>query len=78
MERFPLNTIVNFRSCGDCQACCTVVGVQELSKPHWTRCRHQCGVGCAITKSAPDRAGAIAVSGQPGFSMETKHAGRTS
>jgi hypothetical protein len=53
MERFPLNTTVNFRSCGDCQACCTVVGVQELSKPHWTRCRHQCGTGCAIYEERP-------------------------
>jgi hypothetical protein len=53
MERFPLNTIVNFRGCGDCQACCTVVGVQELSKPHWTRCRHQCTAGCAIYEERP-------------------------
>ena len=53
MERFPLNTIVSFRSCGDCQACCTVVGVQELSKPHWTRCQHQCATGCAIYEERP-------------------------
>jgi hypothetical protein len=53
MSRFPLNTIVNFRSCDGCQACCTVVGVQELHKPHWTRCQHQCESGCAIYEDRP-------------------------
>lgn len=53
MDRFPLNTVVNYRSCGDCQACCTVVGVQELDKPHWTRCQHQCDIGCAIYPDRP-------------------------
>jgi hypothetical protein len=53
MSRFPLNTVVNFRSCGDCQACCTVVGVQELDKPQWTRCPHQCQSGCAIYEARP-------------------------
>jgi hypothetical protein len=48
-----LNTIVNFRACGNCQACCTVVGVQELHKPHWTRCEHQCATGCAIYPDRP-------------------------
>jgi hypothetical protein len=53
MARFPLNTIVSFRSCNGCQACCTVVGVQELRKPHWTRCQHQCDTGCAIYEDRP-------------------------
>ena len=53
MARLPLNTVVNYRSCGSCQACCTVVGVQELHKPHWTRCAHQCEVGCAIYEDRP-------------------------
>ncbi len=53
MSRFPLNTIVNFRACGDCQACCTVVGVEELHKPNWTRCAQQCETGCAIYPDRP-------------------------
>src|SRR6516165_5983950 len=53
MGSFPLRMVVNFRGCGDCQACCTVVGVQELAKPHWTRCSHQCASGCAIYEQRP-------------------------
>lgn len=53
MSRFPLNTVVHFRSCGGCQACCTVVGVKELDKPHWRRCSHQCESGCAIYEDRP-------------------------
>jgi hypothetical protein len=53
MDRFPLNTIVQFRGCDGCQACCTVVGVQELGKVHWTRCQHQCSDGCAIYENRP-------------------------
>ena len=53
MSRLPLNTVVNFRACGDCQACCTVVGVTELDKPHWARCQHQCASGCAIYEERP-------------------------
>jgi hypothetical protein len=53
MSQFPLNTIVNFRGCGDCQVCCTVVGVQELHKPSWTRCANQCAIGCAIYPERP-------------------------
>lgn len=28
------------RSCGDCTACCTVIGVADLKKPEWTLCQH--------------------------------------
>lgn len=28
------------RSCGECHACCEVLGVQDLAKPFWARCRH--------------------------------------
>ncbi len=30
-----------YRSCGECRACCTTMGVEELEKPHHTRCRFQ-------------------------------------
>jgi hypothetical protein len=33
--------------CDSCQACCTVIGVEELGKPYQTRCQHQIpGSGC--------------------------------
>jgi hypothetical protein len=53
MARFPLNTIVSFRPCNECQACCTVVGVKEFDKPSWTHCQHQCDIGCAIYEERP-------------------------
>ncbi len=53
MSRYSLNTIVEFRPCGSCQACCTVVGVIELAKPEWTRCQLQCASGCAIYDERP-------------------------
>jgi hypothetical protein len=47
------------RECGECQACCTLMGVRErgklsdgsryqLDKPMGERCAHQCASGCAI------------------------------
>lgn len=33
------------QSCGECTACCTVLGVDEISKPDYTRCNHE-GDGC--------------------------------
>jgi hypothetical protein len=40
------------RICGECTACCTVLGVVELNKPAYTTCRHDCG-RCAIYESRP-------------------------
>jgi hypothetical protein len=54
MARYPLNTIVNYRSCGECQACCTVTGVWEMHKPDYTRCPNQCDSGCAIYENRPN------------------------
>lgn len=42
------------RSCGDCQACCTVMGVTELAKPQGERCRHLEVGGCGIYGSRPE------------------------
>ena len=42
------------RSCGDCQACCTVIQVTELKKPLWTRCDNQCDTGCGIYEDRPE------------------------
>jgi len=53
MSRIPLNTVVNFRDCGSCQACCEVLGIKELGKPMWTRCEHQIDGRCDIYDHAP-------------------------
>lgn len=36
------------RECGECRACCTVLGIEDLKKPNHTRCEHECDKGCAI------------------------------
>lgn len=42
------------RTCGACQACCTVLGVKPLDKPAFQRCAHQCAKGCGIYETRPD------------------------
>ncbi len=41
------------RECGECQACCEVVGVDELGKGTWERCKFQCGTGCSEYEKRP-------------------------
>lgn len=41
------------RSCGECQACCTMMGIQELGKQEYLRCHHQCEQGCAVYTDRP-------------------------
>jgi hypothetical protein len=41
------------RSCGECEECCRVIGVEELKKPFHTTCAHQTGKGCAIYGNHP-------------------------
>jgi hypothetical protein len=42
------------KTCGDCSLCCTLVAVESLSKPAYTRCAHARGAnGCAIHGSHP-------------------------
>lgn len=53
MARLPLDLTVSYRPCGDCQACCTIVGIKELDKPNWTRCPHQYAGGCDIYDERP-------------------------
>ncbi len=43
------------RECGDCQECCTQVGVESLDKPAGIRCSHQCSIGCNIYENRPDQ-----------------------
>jgi hypothetical protein len=41
------------RVCGDCTACCTVMGVRELNKASYQACPHNCGKSCGIYTSRP-------------------------
>jgi hypothetical protein len=34
--------------CGECTACCDVLGIEELGKPFYSRCKHLAGGGCGI------------------------------
>jgi hypothetical protein len=42
------------RECGDCTACCTVLGVHELKKAPSTPCCHECATGCSTYESRPE------------------------
>ena len=48
-----LHDQIKGRTCGECTACCTSLGVEELSKPLWQRCEHVCEAGCAIYPDRP-------------------------
>lgn len=47
------------RSCGTCTACCSSLVIEELSKPAFTACAHDCSVGsggCDAVTKASDKA----------------------
>ena len=39
--------------CGECTACCTVLGVKALQKDDYTPCQHCTGTGCGIYTARP-------------------------
>lgn len=39
--------------CGECTACCTVLGIGELHKPEFAPCRHLCATGCSVYSKRP-------------------------
>lgn len=41
------------RHCGDCQACCTILKVDEIGKPAYTTCEAQCEGGCGLYGRRP-------------------------
>lgn len=44
-----------FRFCGGCTACCTAMGVRELTKPAGAVCPHcESGVGCSLYPKRPN------------------------
>lgn len=44
------------RACGECRACCYVLGIKELvpEKPAYQHCTHECDKGCAIYEKRPE------------------------
>ncbi len=42
------------KACGDCTACCSLMAIPELDKPHFAACKHLCKQGCSIYESRPD------------------------
>jgi uncharacterized protein len=42
------------RQCGGCTACCTTMGVGEIQKPAFQKCKHACAQGCAIYEDRPE------------------------
>jgi hypothetical protein len=51
--RRAVQDLILSKSCGACQACCTVVAVHEIDKPEYQKCEHQCSTGCAIYRQRP-------------------------
>ena len=52
---YTLKVIDNadIKPCGDCRACCTVLGVREFDKPNYQPCQHECSTGCSIYPDRP-------------------------
>ena len=44
--------VVN-RQCGECTACCTLLGVPELEKGRYMACEHNTGTSCGIYDERP-------------------------
>ena len=45
------------RSCGSCTACCSSLVIEELSKPAFTTCDHDCSSGCGSSSNPDAEAG---------------------
>lgn len=48
----PNGMATSARACEECTACCEIVAVEELGKPHYAKCEH-CAVGCSIYEKRP-------------------------
>lgn len=42
------------KPCGECKACCTTLGVEELQKGNYQPCHNECPTGCAIYDQRPN------------------------
>lgn len=52
-KRPALSVSVGFKPCDGCQACCFVQRIQELNKPEFSTCPHQCYSGCDVYATKP-------------------------
>lgn len=50
---FTLMESDGLKPCEECRACCTVIGVVEIPKQNYQRCRHLCKAGCKIYETKP-------------------------
>lgn len=50
--KLPLN-LVDGRKCGECTACCTVMGIKDIGKPYYVSCEHLKACGCGIYPDRP-------------------------
>lgn len=41
------------RNCGTCRACCTILAIEEFSKPANEACQHLCAGGCGVYETRP-------------------------
>lgn len=46
--------VLQSRECGECAACCSILGVHEIDKPKNTPCPHQTGKGCSVYENRPN------------------------
>ena len=49
-----MTDVAKTRRCGDCNVCCTLMAVEPLEKPAFTRCSHVCSRGCRVYKDRPE------------------------
>ena len=52
-NRKKLPIAQSVRACDGCTACCSVFGVEEISKPAWEKCTHLNERGCSIYSTRP-------------------------
>lgn len=57
------------RRCDGCTACCTVMGVPELSKPYYKSCKHECEAGCSIYDQRPNSCQAFVCAWRGGIDL---------
>ena len=69
-QRFGVD--VTTRTCGECVACCTYVGIAALQKPKGNHCEHECaGGGCAIYEDRPPECAAWYCAWRMGYGEAT-------
>lgn len=68
-----VETTRQYRECGSCTACCTLLHIDELDKPVATPCQHECAAGCAIYQQKPASCSAYECLWRAGNIMEDEY-----